>query len=208
MIEYVPVSKPFDLVGVENGRLPFTLLTPVYFPGVGHLSLHHQAARAFNALGVACFAETGHKLTTTGCYRSYDQQVQLFMQRMSPVWNPVTCTTTTRTWNGKRYWLKRRCAPCAVPGTSTHGLGLGNDVALYVNSKVVGITSNVSVWRWLTRSASDFGMSWEGVKVPGDWLPGQPAPAGWEPWHLRYVAGDRTPKRVLDIEAFFAGVKP
>jgi LAS superfamily LD-carboxypeptidase LdcB len=208
MIEYIPVTRPTNLVGVPNGQLPFTLLKPVYFPGVGHLSLHPQAARAWNAMAVVCFAETGQKLSTTGTYRSYDQQVQLFNQRMSPIYNPITCTTTTRFWNKKRYWLKRGFAPCATPATSTHGWALAVDTAIAGPSKVLGITTNLSVWRWLSRNAVSFGWSWEGVKVPGNWEPGQVAPAGFEPWHIRYVAGDTTPQRVLDVEAFFAGVKP
>ena len=208
MIEYIPVTRPTNLVGVPNGRLPFTLLTPVYFPGVGHLSLHPQAARAWNAMAVVCFAETGQKLSTTGTYRWYDAQVLLFNQRMSPIYNPITCTTTTRLWNNKRYWLKRGFAPCATPGTSNHGWALAVDTAIAGPNKVLGITTNLSVWRWLSRNAVSFGWSWEGAKVPGNWEPGQVAPAGFEPWHIRYVAGDTTPKRVLDVEAFFAGAKP
>jgi len=207
-IEYIPVVMPADLRNVQNGKLPFTLLTPVYFPGVGHLSLHPQAARAWNAMAVVCFAETGVKLSTTGTYRSYDAQVQVFNQRMSPVYNPITCTTTTRTWNGKRYWLKRNCSPVAVPGTSNHGWAIAIDTAIHAPGKVLPITSNLTVWRWLQRNAAGFGWSWEGVKVPGNWEPGQVAPAGFEPWHIRYVAGDRTPKRVLEVEQFFAGAKP
>jgi LAS superfamily LD-carboxypeptidase LdcB len=208
MIEYIPVTRPTDLVGVQNGKLPFTLLTPVFFPGVGHLSLHPQAARSWSAMAVVCFAETGVKLSTTGTYRSYDAQVQVFNERMSPVYNPLTCTTTTRTWNGKRYWLKRNCSPAAVPSTSNHGWALAVDTAIHAPGKVLPITSNLTVWRWLSRNAVSFGWSWEGVKVLGNWEPGQVAPAGWEPWHIRYVAGDTTPKRVLEVEQFFGGAKP
>ena len=48
-IEYIPVVMPSNLQGVQNGKLPFTLLTPVYFPGVGHLSLHPQGMSSCNA---------------------------------------------------------------------------------------------------------------------------------------------------------------
>ena len=46
----------------------------------------------------------------------------------------------------------------------------------------------------MKNNAESFGFSWEGARE------GQP---GWEPWHLRYVAGDKTPARVLDMQAFF-----
>ena len=208
MIEYIPVTMPSTLHGVQNGRLPFTLLTPVYFPGVGHLSLHPLAARAWNAMAVVCYAETGIKLSTTGTYRSYAAQEQLFLQRMSPIYNPITCSLTTRRWNGKTWWLKRRQAPVATPGTSNHGWGLAIDTGIATTGKVAPITSNLTVWRWLSRNAVSFGWSWEGAKVPGNWEPGQVAPAGFEPWHLRYVSGDAVPQRVLDVEAFLSAVKP
>ena len=104
-------------------------------------------------------------------------------------------TTSTRTWQGKKWYLRRRMAPVAVPGTSNHGWGLANDVAIYSGGAVVGITSIAKVWQWVQDNAESFGLSWEGAR------PGQP---GWEPWHLRYTEGDKVPSRIRDMKAWFA----
>lgn len=183
---------PADLASQKNGKLGPCNLTTVYFRGVGHLSVHPLAARAWNAMAFQCWAETGYSLSTTGAYRSYDAQVTLFNQRMSAVYNPLTCTLTTRTWNGKKYWLKRGQAACSTPGDSNHGWGIAIDSAIYDGARVVGITSNAKVWAWIQAHAVEFGWSWEGA------APGKP---GWEPWHLRYVRAENIPQRVKDVEA-------
>ena len=60
----------------------------------------------------------------------------------------------------------------AAPGTSNHNLGIAVDVA----------NANGVVLKWLEGNALEFGFSWEIQS---------------EPWHLRYVAGDVTPARVV-----------
>ena len=99
------------------------------------------------------------------------------------------CSCTAGIWRGRRGWL------LAIPTlllslTVVILLGFGTWTA----ALAVGITSIAKVWAWVKDNAESFGFSWEGARE------GQP---GWEPWHLRYVAGDKTPARVLDMQAFF-----
>ena len=89
MIEFPPVEMPSDLAGVANGRLGPCNLTTVFFVGVGHLSMHPLAARAWNAMTAICKAETKADLSTTGTYRSFDAQLQLFNQRYTPTYLPL-----------------------------------------------------------------------------------------------------------------------
>lgn len=150
-----PVKLPDDLKGVENGKVPAGLLRPAHGGG----TLHHVAAAAWHAM-VEAARQDGIELGNVGAYRSYDAQVALFKQRYTRIPNG---SRTTRTWNGKRYWLRRGVAPSATPGTSNHGWGIAIDVAN------VGTGGRLA---WLLNNAARFGFSWELQE---------------EPWHLRHV---------------------
>lgn len=204
MIVFKPVVLPAGISPSMNGKLGPCQLTAVTVPGVGHLSLHPTAARAWNALQVSLYAATGLSLSATGAYRSYDAQVQVFEARYTPTYNPlVNVLTSTRTWLGKKWYLRRKMFPVAVPGTSNHGLGIAVDMGFWTGQHLPGLADVAAVtdsryvkgWDYLTEHAERFGWSWEGAK------PGQ---AGWEPHHIRYVAGDNIPQAVLDVEAFIA----
>lgn len=202
-----PVVMPSNLKGQANGKLGPCQMDAVFFAGVGHASLNRVVIRNWNALNVAVYGETGRWLTITSladAFRSYDRQLAVFNVRMSPVYDPATCTTTTRTFNGKTWWLKKGYAPCATPGTSNHGWGLALDVALYDPNRndgdayagdPVGITSNPAVWAAFQRLAPEFGFSWEGRSG-----------AIVEPWHIRYVLGDEVAQRTIDVERFLAAL--
>lgn len=185
------VVRPRDLTGQKNGELGPCLLESIYFVGAGHASLHKAAARAWNALAVACLKATGKKLTVTSvadAYRSLQQQTDVFLNRYVKVYNPLTCTLADqRVWNGVRYYKKRGVAAVAVPATSNHGWGLAVDVAIWssASNSRVGITSNSQVWQWVLANAQKYGFSWEMQS---------------EPWHIRYVTGDIVPIAVLDVE--------
>ncbi len=201
-IVFLPVNKPADLADQSNGKLGPCHTKPVYFPGLGYSALHPLAARAWELLAIICHAETGFKLTTTGggAYRSYEQQVSAFQQRMTLFFDPNVSRDPAiiRTWEGKTWYLRKGYAPVASPGTSNHGWGLAIDTAVHTGGRTVGITSVPAAWKFLQDNAESFGFSWEGAR------PGQP---GWEPWHIRYVAGDKIPQRILDIEAWFEAHK-
>jgi LAS superfamily LD-carboxypeptidase LdcB len=199
-IIFTPVTMPADLQGQANGKLGPCHLRGVYFPGYGTRDLHHLAADAFECMNVACYAEIGYKLTTVGAYRTYAAQERVFRERYTDTYVPLrNVLTNKRWWQGKTWYKRVRVAPVAAPGTSNHGWGLANDVAIYAAGQIVGITSIAKVWSWVQAHAQEFGRSWEGAR------PGEP---GWEPWHLRYVAGDVVPTRVANMKAWFAAHAP
>ena len=196
-IETRPALIPAGLV---NGKLSPCQLAPVFFPGVGMIGVYPAAKRAWDMFAAVCHADTGLKLTITSAadaYRSYDRQVAAFNKRMSPSYNPLTCTTTTRTWNGTKYWLRRGFAPVATPGTSNHGFGIAFDIAWYIGGKQVGIQSSTAGWQWIVKNAVLFGFSWEGALPPSTMF---------EPWHIRHLFGDDVSPLVKDCEASFTTV--
>lgn len=169
------VVRPSDLLGVGNGELDSALLRPVGPRG----NLHHLAARAWLAL-VGAAGRDGIDLTYTygGCYRTLTEQETLFRQRYTLT---VLAGRPTKLWKGLLWYQRPGTAQAAVPGTSNHGLGLAVDTALGPSPDRA--TSIVPQLDWLLEHAPEFGWSWELQS---------------EPWHLRYVVGDRTPPALED----------
>ena len=170
----VPIVMPKDLKGVEPGKLPESLLRPI--PGGG--KLHWLAANAWNAM-VAKAKADGLELKPTSSgdlYRSYESQLAGFKQRY--VLEPIA-GTSTKSFEGKTWYLKKGMAMLATPGKSNHNLGIAVDVHSAGEPKRLN---------WLIANVKDFGFSWE--VVPS------------EPWHLRYVCGDNPPPAVV---AFTSG---
>jgi D-alanyl-D-alanine dipeptidase len=176
----LPVAKmvlPQDLKGCENGKLPKSLLRPISPSG----QMHHYAATSWMMLrGLA--AEEGLDLVHVGDYRPYAQQVALFMSRMKRFPDAKKNVQVTRIFNGEK-WFLHVGAPVATPGTSNHGWGLAIDAALKTKAGVVTIstkpkTAKRSGLDFLLAEAPALGWSWELQS---------------EPWHIRYVAGDKTP---------------
>jgi hypothetical protein len=170
----VPIVMPKDLKGVEPGKLPESLLRAIPTGG----KLHWLAANAWNAM-VAKAKADGIELKPTSSgdlYRSYESQLASFKQRY--VLEPIQ-GTSTKTFEGKTWYLKKGMAMLATPGKSNHNLGIAVDVHSASEPKRLN---------WLIANVKDFGFSWE--VVPS------------EPWHLRYVCGDTPPPAVV---AFAAG---
>lgn len=201
-----PMTFPANLAGQTNGKLGPCVLGTIWAHGWGTLNMHAAAAEAWTALQLTCEQATGAKLTTSGptdAYRTYERQLAAFNSRMVrdirpgaslQLGPPPGCQAQhTRTFAGSLYWLRLGMAPVASPGLSNHGWGLAADTAIYVPNTAYpakGITSDAKVWAWIQANVLSFGFSWE---------------LAVEPWHLRYVAGDNTPARVLQIRQFFAG---
>ena len=165
----VPVKMPADLKGVTPGKLPDALLRPI--PGGG--KLHWRAADAWNAM-VAKAKADGLELKPTSSgdlYRSYESQLAGFKQRY--VLEPVV-GTSTKSFEGKTWYLKKGMAMLATPGKSMHNLGIAVDVHSAGEAKRLN---------WLIANVKDFGFSWE--VVPS------------EPWHLRLVTGDNPTPAVI-----------
>ena len=83
--------------------------------------------------------------------------------------------TSTKSFEGKTWYLKKGMAMLATPGKSQHNLGLAVDIANASEPKRLN---------WMIANVKKFGFSWE--VVPS------------EPWHLRYVDGDTPPAAVAE----------
>lgn len=181
MSNKLPVKKvtlPSCLKGQQNGRLDPKLLVPC---GVGSATMVPPAARAMSAM-MAAARKAGFVPRHVGAYRPYDRQVALFNERYTKT---ELKGRPTKVWNGVTYWQKPGTAMVAVPGTSNHGLGLALDLAEERNGKPGVDSISPRFVEWLLKHADSFGFSWE---------------AQSEPWHLRYYAGDRTPRAVIEQE--------
>jgi hypothetical protein len=164
----VPVVLPKDLKGIEPGKLPANLLKAV--PGGG--KMHWIAAAAWTAMvEKAKAAGVELKPTSPGdTYRDYETQKKGFLTRYTL---DKVDGTSTKTFEGKTWYLKKGMAMLATPGKSQHNLGLAVDVHSASEPKRIN---------WLIANVKEFGFSWE--VVPS------------EPWHLRYVSGDNIPASV------------
>ena len=165
----VPIVMPKDLKGVDPGRLPESILRPI--PSGG--KLHHRAADAWNAM-VAKAKADGLELKPTSSgdlYRTYESQLAGFKSRY--VLEPIA-GTSTKSFEGKTWYLKKGMAMLATPGKSNHNLGIAVDVHSAGEPKRLN---------WLIANVKDFGFSWE--VVPS------------EPWHLRLVTGDNPTTAVV-----------
>ena len=158
----VPIVMPADLKGVEPGKLPENLLRPIKGGG----KLHWRAADAWNAMVTkATLDGVLLKPTSSGdLYRTYESQKAGFLQRYRT--DPIP-GASTKTFEGKTWYLRKGMAMLATPGKSNHNLGLAVDV------HSAGEPARI---KWLIKNVKDFGFSWE--VVPS------------EPWHLRLVTGD------------------
>lgn len=183
-----PVVMPADLAGQSNGKLSATLLKPVN-PNTAWV-MHKTAARAWEALRATAW-KAGVQLSVSGNpYRSYEQQVNLFKQRYTSTYDPgLNTLEDQRTWNGVKYYKRIGVAAVAVPGTSNHGWGLAVDTALDADGDLAfewpPKSLSSTALNWLLANASKFGFSWELQS---------------EPWHIRYITGDKIPQAVLDFE--------
>lgn len=162
----LPIKKivlPSNLVGVEAGKLPSTMLIKVAGGGF----LHPKAAKAWNAL-VAKAASDGIELKPTSAgdlYRSYEVQKRGFLTRYQT--EPIE-GASTRKFENKVWYLKKGNAPLASPGTSNHNLGIAIDVA----------NAHGKVLNWMKANIEAYGFSWELQE---------------EAWHIRLVCGDDLP---------------
>lgn len=166
----VPMKLPISLKNVEPGKLHPSLLRKIPQGG----QLHYLAADAWNAMVDAAKADGVElKPTSSGdTYRSYDSQKAGFLKRYQL--QPIP-GQSTKTFEGKTWYLKKGMAMLATPGKSQHNLGLAIDIHTASEKKRLN---------WLIANVRKFGFSWE--VVPS------------EPWHIRYTEGDAVPQAVKD----------
>lgn len=191
-----PMTLPSTLRGIENGKLPVEALSKI---GVGNAKMEKTAARAF----IAMFADArnaGFNIQHVGDYRSFDQQLNLFLARYEPTslaTYSATPSSRRKKWDsaGKYgynsvYWVKKKIngsypATAATPGGSNHGWGLALDIAEEYDKDSSPDPIRTVFVNWLCDNAHRYGIS---------------AELQSEPWHWRYVAGDRIPEAVLVYE--------
>ena len=159
-----------------KGKKPSEILPALLRKVVGGGSLELCAADAWEAMVAAAKAD-GIKLAPTSLgdlFRSIEQQKKGFLQRYQ---QEEIVGASTRTYNGKKWFLKKGNAPLAAPNDdaktcSKHMLGIAVDVA----------GANGARLEWMFNNIAKFGWSWEVLPE--------------EPWHIRYVAGDSVPEAV------------
>lgn len=174
-----PVTLPAVCTRYANGQIPQDEMRQVDAT-LGRFGwLVEPAARSHAAL-VDAATKAGFRLRATGYYRSLADQEALFRSRYTP--HPMP---PGKLWR-LRWWRKNPgVASAATPGTSNHGLGIAADFAEETDGDPAAESLTGPLLAWLLDNAASFGWSWELQS---------------EPWHLRYVAGDVLPARVIEFE--------
>lgn len=170
-----------------KGKKPSEIKPGMLRDITGGGKMHHCAARCWEAMVAAAKAEgVVLKPTSAGdTFRSIALQKQGFLTRYQT--EPIA-GASTRTYDGKKWYLKKGMAPLAAPEDhpdkcSRHMLGIAVDVA----------NANGKILDWLVKNEQRFGFSHE---VLGD-----ANGSGAEPWHIRATKMATIPQAVLDYEA-------
>ena len=181
---YKKLVVPTALKDKTNGKLPAALLAPVKTGG----KMYKPVAVHFNAMYDAALAAGCH-LRNIGDYRSFDSQMDMFMDRYSTV-DQKRKPQVTRTYEGKTWFLKKGKAPSATPDPtgksgSNHGWGLAMDLAAEgKKGEIVGMGSAKRTFAWMCENAPKYGFYLQGS---------DPKSAEFEAWHWQYCEGDSTP---------------
>jgi len=170
---------PADLKKVENGKLPASKLVDIECGG----KMWHWAGASFNLMYKEA-AKAGIKFKNIGDYRPYERQLSMFKDRYSEK-DEGRNPQVTRTWEGKKYFLKKGKSPSSTPGASNHGLGLAIDIDVH-DGKVLA---------WLCEHAPTYGFYLQGS---------DPKSPEFEAWHWQYCAGDKVPDVVTKAITAFA----
>lgn len=198
-VKVIPVRLPLDLVDQSPGNLDPSLLVSIHPRG----KLHHLAADAWRASVAAC-GQIGLPLTWIygGMYRTAQGQLDLWYRRWTTEvqHHADGSETDRRFWDGRWWWLKPGAAPSGTPGSSWHERGLAVDCAYDtdpldgLNPEDAGAIIRHPKWDEFVPLMLAHGWSWENRPTAG-------SPGGREPWHVRYIAGDRVPQPVKDWKA-------
>ena len=178
----IKLQMPSAMNGLKNGQLPESMLARVKTGG----RMYAPVVEEFNKMYDAALA-AGHKLRNVGDYRSFQSQLNMFMDRYSTT-DFGRSPQVARQYEGKTWYLKPGKAPSAVPdptGTkgSNHGWGLAIDLA-YEDSagKLRGMGG--ACFDWLCENAPKYGFYLQTSDRNSKW---------WEAWHWQYCLGDAKP---------------
>ena len=176
---------PIKYCSHVKGKKPSLITRDMLRKVEGGGMLEKCCADAWDAMVAAAKAE-GVVLKPTSSadtYRSIETQLKGFLQRYSQT---DTGTGKTRTYQGKKWFLKPGMAPLAAPEDdpakcSRHMLGIAVDVA----------NANGKILNWMKANVAKFGFSWEVLPE--------------EPWHIRMVVDVPTPAVAEFIASKSAG---
>lgn len=187
------VPLPAGVSWTLNGQVPASMLRQITIGGTV-IDGHRAALKALDLMAADCFRATGAQLRLVSAgddYRTLAMQLIPWNDRMLPYYDENVTTTTTRTYQGKTWWLKKGKAPISSPGGSFHGLAIAFDVCwVGPTGQPLYVLSHKTGWAWLLANAARYGFLWEYSN-----------PVTPEPWHIVYVAGDATPEAVAAAEA-------
>ena len=173
-------TRPAATRGFDNGDIPVEHLVPCGLrtsPGGRELVMVEPAARAMRAMVAASKKASGVKLASSGTWRSYQQQVNLFTQR----YTRQPGKGRSKSWKGLTYWKKPGFAGAASPGTSNHGKGLAADLS----RRDWRTDMSAAELKWLAANGPRFGF-WNTVSS--------------EAWHWAYCLGDDVSDAVIGTE--------
>ena len=176
---FIKLTVPTALKQYKNGQLPASVLAKVKTGG----QMYAPVAEQFNKMYDAALA-AGFKLKNVGDYRSFEGQLNMFMDRY------VTTDTGTgvkRQYDGKTWYLKKGKAPSAAPDPtglkgSNHGWGLAIDLGYDVNGKLTSMGGKC--FEWMCANAPKYGFYLQGS---------DPKSKEFEAWHWQYALGDASP---------------
>jgi len=180
-LPFIKLVVPTALKQYKNGQLADSVLAPIKTGG----KMYAPVAAEFNKLYDAAIA-AGIKLKNVGDYRSFQGQLDMFMDRYVTT---DTGTGVTRQYEGKTWWLKKGKAPSAAPDPtglkgSNHGWGLAIDLGYDQGGKTASFGVNVPAFQWMCENAPKYGFYLQGDN---------PASKEFEAWHWQYALGDASP---------------
>lgn len=178
---YIKLVLPSALANHKNGQLPQELLAKVKTGGL----MYAPAAEQFNKMYDAALA-AGHKLRNVGDYRSFQGQLNMFMDRYTTT-DQGRSPQVTRQYEGKTWYLKPGKAPSAAPDPtgkkgSNHGWGLAIDLGYEAGGKVQSMGG--ACFEWMCANAPKWGFYLQ---------TGDKNSKEFESWHWQYCLGDKAP---------------
>lgn len=178
---FVKLVVPTALKAYKNGQLPASLLAKVKTGG----QMYAPVAEQFNKMYDAALA-AGFKLKNVGDYRSFQGQLNMFMDRYTTT-DTGRVPQVTRKYEGKTWYLKKGKAPSAAPDPtglkgSNHGWGLAIDLGYDVNGKLTSMGG--ACGDWMCANAPKWGFYLQGS---------DPKSKEFELWHWQYALGDALP---------------
>lgn len=144
-----------------NGKLPASALAVVYQNPKQHLRAG-QVSTSFKRLSQRSFVKGYGFIRVADAYRSYDEQVKVFLSVYEQRSVGVGPYNDVRWWQGRRYVRVRGAGTVAVPGTSNHGLGLSVDL-------MEPYASNGPKHSWFVARLAFYGWYWEGAQFGEPW---------------------------------------